>query len=265
MSEQPRGDVFFVDVFVADDALGNPAAAVVSAARLPVLTMAKLAAAFGLSETAFVVPEPPGFSLRWFTPTHEVPLCGHATIAAIKALETGALVASPASIRFETASGTLHASLRDGSAAVRLPRWETTAFTPPPALGAISARRCTEATVLEYSTPEAIVGLELEPQSILDLETDLVIAMAAGGVDADVTLRVFAPRIGIGEDPVTGSAQCAVAPLIGARLGRAAIRAHQVSARGGRLTAIVEDAGVVISGATRLVRREVLVDDGGGG
>jgi predicted PhzF superfamily epimerase YddE/YHI9 len=248
-----------VDVFVGPDALGNPAGVVVDDVGLEDARMAAIAAEVGLSETAFVRPSPLGASIRWFTPTCEVDICGHATMAAVAVLAAAHEPASETVI-FTSRAGPLRARCAGQRASVDLPRRASTQ-TDLPAwardLGALDALAATGAILIELGDPAWVRALEPSMAEIAAEPFDLVVVWALGGVGAEVTLRVFGPRIGLAEDPVTGSAQCSLGPAIAGRIGASSFRAHQGSARGGRVEVTVREHSVEISGSTRIRIDEV--------
>jgi predicted PhzF superfamily epimerase YddE/YHI9 len=249
-------EVSIVDVFVGPDALGNPAGVVFDEEGLDEVDMARVAGEIGLSETAFVRSTPTGTSLRWFTPTCEVELCGHATLAAAAVLAERGLLES-GSITFVTHAGPLLARAGDGRASVHLPRRESSESALPvwAAGQGIGALRAPGVLLVELDDAGAVRRFAPPLAELSEEPVDLVVLWALGGVGAEVSLRVFGPRIGLDEDPVTGSAQCALAPVVAARIGRNRFRAHQCSARGGRLEVALRAHAVEVAGTT-LVREE---------
>ena len=209
--------------------------------------MLAVAAEMNLSETAFVVVDgdtDDALALRWFTPTVEVDLCGHATLATAHVLwETGAM-ARAATIRFATASGTLTCTVdRDETIWMDFPASPSAEIDEPAgladALGASPVRvaRNRHDHLVELADAATVRSLTPDLAAIARIETRAVVvtALADDGNDegADFVSRCFGPRVGIDEDPVTGSAHCALAPWWATRLGRRELVGHQVSARGG--------------------------------
>ena len=204
--------------------------------------MQAVASEMNLSETAFLLPEgPPGaYGLRWFTPVVEVDLCGHATLASAHVLWSTGRVGPEAPISFSTRSGTLTAA-RDGALiAMDFPAAAPERADPPPglleALGVAPAwvGRSPIGWFVEVPTPGDVVRAVPDMGGLAALPGPGVILTAAGGIDgADVTSRYFAPAEGIPEDPVTGSAHCALGPFWADRLGRTRLVCHQASRRGG--------------------------------
>lgn len=209
-----------------------------------------------LSETAFVVPSDDPLRIRWFTPREEVPLCGHATLAAGFALMDLA-GARRDRVRFESASGPLHVERGEsGSLVVDLPALAIEPVSaPPPALLDGLALHPVEV----WSTPDdpnylAVLESEAEVRTLApdlpELETlhPHGVAVTAPGEDADFVSRYFAPGYGIPEDPVTGSIHCALAPYWSERIGKNRLSARQLSSRGGRIGTEVRGRRVELRG-----------------
>jgi predicted PhzF superfamily epimerase YddE/YHI9 len=234
-------DLTVVDSFADRPFAGNPAAVAVVDAFPDEARMLAVAREMNLSETAFVVPRHDGaYDLRWFTPTVEVDLCGHATLAAAHVLGgTGT---------FHTASGALACRpTEDGWIEMDFPAKETIAEPSPPTLpAALGLAPGTDAATVrvfgragtdlltELTDAKAVRGLHPNLTTVAALGSRAIIVTAAGdrpGVDC--VSRVFAPNAGIPEDPVTGSAHCILAVYWGERLGRHQLLGEQASARGG--------------------------------
>lgn len=262
-----------VDAFTDEPFGGNPA----GVCLLPAGAwpddgwLQSVAAEVNVAETAFLRPAGDArWDLRWFTPTVEVPLCGHATLASAHALRTE-WGATADVLTFSTRSGDLEVrAAADGRGVLSLPA------DPPVAtaagddhtdlLGALSVP-AHEADVLTsrlfavvvLDGPDPIDALEPDQAALAAACEHGVIVTAPGGptTAADVVSRVFAPAVGIPEDPVTGSAHAVLAPLWAARLGRTVLACEQRSARGGQLTAALVADRVELTGAsvTTLVGR----------
>lgn len=248
--------VYQVDAFTERVFGGNPAAVCPLDEWLPEKTLQAIARENNLSETAFFAPERDGFRLRWFTPLTEVNLCGHATLASAFVLFEK-LGARGDSVRFFTHSGPLAVTRAGGLFALDLPANPPEAITPPPELAGALGRHpvavysTSEHYVAVFEDPDAVAGLEPDFPAVRRLERFGVIATAPGD-DVDFVSRYFAPRKGIDEDPVTGSAHCVLAPYWGVRLGRPEVRATQLSFRGGSLTCALRGDRVVLKGAAVL-------------
>jgi PhzF family phenazine biosynthesis protein len=229
-----------VDAFAERAFAGNPAAVCVLAAPASASWMQAVAAEMNLSETAFLVRRAGGWDLRWFTPAAEVALCGHATLASAHTLWRDGHEPEGAEIRFHTASGVLGARRAGDMVELDFPAMPPVAAEPPAEVVAALGVRpawsgvCGANRFVELATPEEVRAVIPDMARLSAATEQGAIVTAAGGEDgADVTSRYFAPAVGVPEDPVTGSAHCAIGPHWAARLGRARLRCHQASARGG--------------------------------
>jgi len=247
--------LFQVDAFTDAPFSGNPAGVYVSDAFPPDAWMQRLAAEMNLSETAFVVPrETAGtrvhYALRWFTPTDEVDLCGHATLAAAHVLTTekghaaGNSDRGPVELMFETSSGPLTASPTTGGAiTLDFPADPPRSMEAP--AGLLDALSVTDPVFVGKGDRDVLIHVG-DARSVLECTPDIdavasvdargVIVTAAAGEQhdgADFISRCFFPAVGVPEDPVTGSAHCALAPYWAERLGRTKLVGRQVSRRGG--------------------------------
>jgi PhzF family phenazine biosynthesis protein len=236
--------LYQVDAFTSRRFHGNPAAVVLLEAWLPDDVLRDVAAENNLAETAFLVPgRDVDFDLRWFTPTVEIDLCGHATLASAHVLWQHEGFAGTR-LRFGSRSGVLEVT-RDGPRHVLdFPARPGTPVDPrggafedlSRALGArplevLQARDC----MAVLATEDDVRALRPEMARLEALDTFAVIVTAPGR-DVDFVSRFFGPRAGVPEDPVTGSAHCTLVPYWAARLGRRDLAARQVSARGGELS-----------------------------
>jgi PhzF family phenazine biosynthesis protein len=241
-------DLWLIDAFTDQPFTGNPAGVCLLAEPKPDAWMQALAREMNQAETAFLLPAAEGYQLRWFTPALEVDLCGHATLASAHYLWETRRLKARQTARFSTRSGVLTARKASG--------WITLDFpaTPPepcePAAYLLAAFKMNEAKVLRskfdymlvIDDPAKLRALVPEWRLLRAVETRGVIVTAPSDVpDVDFISRFFAPGAGVDEDPVTGSAHCALAPYWAARLGRKTLTGFQASARGG--TVRVEDAG----------------------
>ena len=260
--------LFQIDAFSSRLFGGNPAAVVVLDEWLEDRVLAAIGAENNLSETAFVIPRPDVVPLRWFTPTVEVDLCGHATLAAAHVLFHHYFPA-PDTLRFSTRSGQL-AVARDGD---RL-RMDFPA-RPPAAIeitdALVSALGATPREVLKardilaiFDSEQEVLALRPDFDRIAALDAFAVIVSARGDSQsnsADFVSRFFAPGQGVPEDPVTGSAHCTLTPYWSAKLGKTSLVARQVSARGGDLRCEMHGDRVVIAGNTvEYLRGEIAID-----
>jgi PhzF family phenazine biosynthesis protein len=243
-----------VDAFTTTLFAGNPAAVVLPETPLPDALMQRIAAENNLSETAFAVREAEGFHLRWFTPTVEVDLCGHATLATSFVL---ARLGHTGPFRYRTRSGELVARVEDGDVELDFPARSFEEIAAPEGLAECLGARpvCTLQSadlIAVLESAEAVAALRPDSAAVAKLPGGAVIVTAAGGAGADITSRYFAPGYGIAEDPVTGSLHTQVVPYWSARLGLQTLRCHQASARGGRMVCSLAGDRVRMRGAARL-------------
>jgi PhzF family phenazine biosynthesis protein len=255
-----------VDAFTSRLFGGNPAAVVPLDAWLPDEVMQAIAAENNLAETAFVLVRGQNAPLRWFTPTMEVDLCGHATLAtAFVLFEYHCPGVSEVS--FETRSGVLKVWKNADRLTLDFPARPGTPVDVSDALIDALGVRPSEARMardLMAVLDSAAVVRDLRPDldRIAELDTFAVIVTAPGD-DVDFVSRFFAPRAGISEDPVTGSAHCTLAPYWAGRLGRTSLTARQVSPRGGELECELQGDRVLISGrCVEYLRGEIRVSGG---
>ena len=247
--------IYQVDAFASRPFTGNPAAVMPLEAWLPDATLQAIALENALSETAFFVREGQGFRIRWFTPACEVDLCGHATLASAFVLFSE-LEPQRDSVTFESASGPLSVARRGDLLVLDFP-----ARPPLPIEPVGGLAEALGVPVLETWKARDIVAVLGSEDAVRKLQPDLaalgridafaVIATAKGD-QADFVSRFFAPRKGVPEDPVTGSAHTTLVPFWAGRLGKPTLRALQVSPRGGEL--FCEDLGGRVSIGGRAVK-----------
>ena len=256
---------FQVDAFASRPFAGNPAAVCPLEQWLPDELLQSIAEENNLSETAFFVRRGDGFHLRWFTPVSEVDFCGHATLATAHVLYE-ALGYDKDCVVFSTRSGEMSVGRDDGLYAMNFPSMPPKACAPPQAL--LAGIKVSPTEVLAASDYLAVFDSEdvvrsLQPDFTKLRELDLrgVIATAPGE-RCDFVSRFFAPRFGIDEDPVTGSAHCELTPYWSARLGRKVMQARQISKRGGDVSCeLVDDRVVLKGGAVTFMEGEIEIAD----
>ena len=266
--------LYIVDAFTDRPFTGNPAAVCLLDAPASEDWMGRVAAEMNLSETAFLQPHPDGWRLRWFTPLVEVDLCGHATLAAAHVLR-GRSGAAPGNLTFHTRSGPLHASTTEGTIALDFPALPADPADPPArllaalrpggsALCPVAAGHNGTDWLIELSDEAAVRSLSPDFRALAAEDARGIIVTAAAGAearavepDADFVSRFFGPAVGVDEDPVTGSAHCALGPWWAERLGREQVTGRQVSVRGGTVRVLCRGERVTLEG------RAVTVLEGG--
>lgn len=230
--------IWQVDAFSNKRLGGNPAAVVPVEAWLPDETLLAIAGENNLSETAYLLRDGEDWHIRWFTPTREVPLCGHATLASawvvFNRLEPGRT-----RVVFQSQSGPLPVEQRGDKLELDFPSGVLEPAPPSPALVAALGREPRELHsgwqwLALYDSEADVRALRPDMAGIVAAGVYGMIATAPG-VDVDFVSRFFAPGAGIPEDPVTGSAHTRLAPFWAKKLGKTCFHARQVSARGGEL------------------------------
>jgi PhzF family phenazine biosynthesis protein len=230
-----------IDAFTDRPFAGNPAAVCVLNEAASDNWMQNVAMEMNLAETAFLHPENDGWRLRWFTPGAEVKLCGHATIASAHVLWQDGHLTKGKQARFHTLSGLLTADDDDGWIRLDFPARPADEIAAPPglldALGVQRARFVGNSEydlIVELEDEAAVRALEPDLTRIAKLETRGVIVTAKAETSGfDFVSRFFAPRIGVPEDPVTGSAHCTLTPYWSAKLKKTEMVGYQASPRGG--------------------------------
>ncbi len=258
-----------VDAFTDRPLAGNPAAVMRLPRWLDDRTLQAIAAENNLSETAFVVREGDRLRLRWFTPTVEVDLCGHATLAA------GCVVLSEDGgdlVTFETRSGPLSVRRMGDGYELDLPAIPPNPLLDPPAalpaaLGLepseiLAVRESDHAAywLAVYATQAEVKALQPDLRRLRELRANAI--CTAPGDDVDFVSRFFAPAGGVDEDPVTGSAHSTLAPFWSERLQKNPLRARQISRRGGSLLCTVDrDRVRIVGSCSTYLRGTVTVPD----
>ena len=255
-----------VDAFANRPFGGNPAGVCILAEPRDERWMQDVAREMNVAETAFLHPENEGYRLRWFTPTVEVALCGHATLASAHVLWEDAHLPAGRQARFHTQSGLLTADRRDDWIELDFPATPPVAAPTPPGLAAalrVAARwvgRSKFDYLVEVDSEDAVRGLKPDLFALERIEArGIIVTSRATTAGYDFVSRFFAPRSGVPEDPATGSAHCALAPFWGERLGRTAMTAYQASARGGVIRVRLAGDRVVLGGQAVTVLRGELV------
>lgn len=277
-----RLNIIQVDAFTNKPFAGNPAAVCVTDTPLEAGLMQAIAAEMNLSETAFLHPGPTqdSYSLRWFTPKAEVDLCGHATLASAHVLWREGHLPTGATATFQTKSGELSAQQKaDGWIELNFPAQPVQEIQAMPQL--VKSLGCDDILTVTESSTNYLV--EVSSESVLRAMTPdfiemkklslqgVIVTAAAERAGYDFVSRYFAPKVGVNEDPVTGSAHTSLAPYWQAKLSKSHMLAQQVSERGGILrvqctlegsntAAVAEKNRIKISGqAVTVLKGELFV------
>lgn len=231
--------MYIIDAFAERPLTGNPAAVCPLDTWLPASTMQAIAAEMNLSETVFFAPEPQHdtFAIRWFTPTREVDLIGHATLAA------GHLVLErkrphASSVRFHSTGGELIVTRNGASLGLEMPALRPTAIQPPPMLSQGLGKQPKAVLAAKhylclFDSPDDVAAIAPDMGILAKLDLPAVIITAPATGDADFVSRFFAPANGVPEDPVSGVAHLCLAPYWAEQLGKTRLVGHQLSQRGG--------------------------------
>lgn len=257
---------FHVDAFADRAFRGNPAAVCLLAGNRPARWMQAVAAEMNLSETAFVRPIARGFQLRWFTPKAEVDLCGHATLAAAHVLWSERIAKRGGELRFQTKSGVLLAVQQGKRIELDFPARVARPCERPAGLGRAlgaslrSVARNQDDLLVELGSEREVQALrpDFALLSVLPVRGVAVTARSSRK-KSDFVSRFFAPRVGVNEDPVTGSAHCALGPWWAERLGKDTLVGRQLSERGGEVEVQVVGERVKLRGSAVTVVRGQLV------
>ena len=249
-----RIPLYQVDAFTSRLFSGNPAAVCPLPEWLPDAVMQAIAAENNLAETAFFAPEKDGYLLRWFTPTVEVDLCGHATLASAYVI-LGRLEPERERVRFRTRqAGTLTVSRSGDSLALDFPAYPPESCAVPAELPTVLGKhptemqRCGARYLAVFEQPDEVAALKPDLAALRGHCHGSLIVTARGTGGVDFVSRFFAPGFGIDEDPVTGSAHCVLIPYWAKRLGKTRLEARQISPRGGALSCALNGDRVAIAG-----------------
>ncbi len=256
-----------VDAFTDMPFGGNPAAVCVLPEEGDAQWMQSVASEMNLSETAFLVRQGDGFSLRWFTPLVEVDLCGHATLASSHVLWETGLLKPGEQARFFTRSGLLMAERQGDWIELNFPATPPAATDAP--AGLLEALSVAATYVgknrfdylVEVASEDVVRRMQPDFARLLTVAARGVMVTARASTPGyDFVSRFFGPSVGINEDPVTGSAHCTLAPYWSRKLGKEALMAYQASARGGIVRVRVDGGRVRLGGqAVTVLRGELLV------
>lgn len=255
-----------VDAFTAKPFAGNPAAVCVLAHAADRRWMQHVAREMNLAETAFLFRQDDAWNLRWFTPTVEVDLCGHATLASAHVLWQDGHLPSGAQARFDTLSGRLTADRRGEWIEMDFPVQMAQPATPPDglldALGVVGKYVGKSRTdyLVEVEDETQVRALQPDFRRLRPLPMRGVIVTSRASTDGfDFVSRFFAPGAGVDEDPVTGSTHCCLAPYWGAQLGKVEMVGYQASPRGGVVAVRTAGDRVILGGQAVTVLHGELV------
>lgn len=258
--------IYQVDAFTKQVFAGNPAAVCPLQEWLPDEVMQKIALENSLSETAFFVKKDDVYEIRWFTPTVEIDLCGHATLASAFVI-FNQLGETDSMINLHShRSGSLSVERQNDLLVLNFPKYDLTETVILQDLVEAIGKMPKQVwetqgnmAMLLYETVDDIANLQPDMSALSRLKYDEVI-VTAKGTDADFVSRLFAPRIGIPEDPVTGAIHCSLIPYWAEQLGKETLYARQLSARGGELFCELNGDRVKIGGnATLYMKGEIYV------
>jgi len=262
--------LYQVDAFTDKPFSGNPAAVVLLPEPRPDSWMQHVAQEMNLSETAFLLSQEDGFRLRWFTPTVEVDLCGHATLASAHTLFETDILAPHDEARFHTRSGLLTARYCDGEIELNFPTTPASPADPPAglskALGVVPryVGKSYFDYLIEVGSEDEVRGLAPDFVALRALPVrGIMVTSVASTPGYDFVSRFFAPSAGIDEDPVTGSAHCCLGPYWGEKLGKDQFLAYQASARGGTIRVALLGERVRLRGRAVTVFKGQLVESTG--
>ncbi len=260
--------IYQVDAFTAVPFKGNPAAVAVLDSEIPVSRMQNISVEMNLSETAFILPADKGFKIRFFSTETEIPLCGHATLSAAHILYETGIVEKNEEIRFSCKRGELSVKKRGNWIIMDFPVYSLEKIKIPPefkkvtGIDPVELYKTDAGWYLALAKDESVVT-EMQPDFIQMKNSkfgNIIVTSESDDQKFDFCVRCFAPALGINEDPVTGSAQCALVPFWKMKTGRNDFVSHQVSKRSGIIKGSMKDDKVEISGhAKTIFRAEILV------
>jgi PhzF family phenazine biosynthesis protein len=257
-------DIFQIDAFASRPFTGNPAAVVPLDKWLPDDVMLDIAMENNLAETAYFVPNENGYDLRWFTPSVEMDLCGHATLASAYLIFEH-LGTDKTTLRFQTRSGELTVEKKNGKYVLDFPSRPGVAAEAP--AGLIEAIGATPKEIyksrdymLVYESEADVLAIKPDFNSLMKIDAHAVIVTAPGD-SSDFVSRFFAPEVGVPEDPVTGSAHCTLIPYWAGRLGKNELFARQVSQRGGEIDCeLIGDRVKMAGNAVLYLKGEIYIE-----
>jgi PhzF family phenazine biosynthesis protein len=258
--------IYQVDAFTSEPFRGNPAGVCILENRMPDNWMQNIAAELHVSETAFISAAIDGYDIRFFTPEAEVPLCGHATLSSAHIMFEKGIARRDDEIHFSSKAGKLKVRYSDSWIIMNFPSYGLSQVPVPDNItkyiGIVPDElyRTDHGWILALiSREEELIKLNPDFKVMKNSEYgDLIVTSPSSDPNFDFCVRCFAPALGIDEDPVTGSAQCALVPFWNRKTGRTDFVTHQVSGRGGVLKGSLLDSRVEIAGQAKTVFRAEL-------
>lgn len=259
--------IYQVDSFTSEAFKGNPAAVCILSAMPTMEWMKNVAREMNLSETAFVVIKEDHYDLRWFTPTVEINLCGHATLASAHILWAEGYQKAGKDIEFHTKSGVLRTKQAGSWIEMNFPLLKYEKSDVPKelieALGLVPQTTCksNDNYLIEVASHEIVEKLSPNFEMLSKIDMHGVIVTSRSNGEYDFVSRYFAPGVGVNEDPVTGSAHCVLVNYWKDRFGKDKFRAYQLSSRGGEIRLKLDGERVLISGQAITVFRGEMIPE----
>lgn len=259
--------VYQVDAFTSEPFKGNPAGVCILKKKMPDEWMQNIAAEMNLSETAFISGGKDEYRIRFFTPTSEIPLCGHATLSSAHIMFETGIVKKNKTITFSSKAGLLKIRYEDGRVIMNFPAYDLVAAEIPQDLCNYNVitpveyyRTAHGWTFLLFRNEEEVLKLSPDFNALKNSEYgDMIVTAPSSDSRYDFCVRCFAPALGIDEDPVTGSAHCALVPFWNRKTGKKEFTSHQVSKRGGILKVSLHGDRVEIAGEAVTILKAVLL------
>jgi PhzF family phenazine biosynthesis protein len=257
----PQQTIYQVDAFTTEPFKGNPAGVCILDYEPPVIWMQNIAMEMNLSETAFVFPGKDCSMIRFYTPEAEIHLCGHATLSASHILYETGIVKNRDEIRFSSKAGELIINKQDDWITMNFPAYNLNKMDIIPVFEQLTGITPLELYRAGYGWTLALLRNENDVKNLKPTFSrmknsefgDLIVTAPSSDPEYDFCVRCFAPALGIDEDPVTGSAHCALAPFWNEKTGRTDFKSHQVSKRGGFLKVSLKGERVEISGQAKTI------------
>ena len=253
--------IYQVDAFTAEPFKGNPAGICILEKETSKKWMQNVAAEMNLSETAFIIKAGEKYKIRYFTPESEVPLCGHATLASAHIMYQTGIISKEESIIFDSGAGELIVRSSGNWIIMNLPAYEVERMQIPPIAEKLIGIKPAELYMTSHGWTIALLQNEedvrnLSPDFSRMKNTpfgDLIVTAPSEDTNFDFCVRCFAPALGINEDPVTGSAHCALTPFWNHKTGRDEFISRQISKRSGILKVALKGNRVEIAGHAKTI------------